>query len=181
MKLPWWAKALMLAALLALATWAVRTYNESLREEGRAEVRAQVAERASEEAATNAKETQRRLTRQKENDDVASANLSRLAADGARLRDAGVGLRQRVNELEQLARGGACGDTAPESQRQAAQAATGMLAELQRRADERAGILADYADRARIAGQQCEADYQSLTDNRMSPPAGAGPASPGSP
>jgi hypothetical protein len=31
------------------------------------------------------------------------------------------------------------------------------------RAGERAGELAEYADRARIAGQQCERDYDALT------------------
>ena len=39
--LPWWAKALILAALLAAAGWAVHTYNDHLREQGREEVRAE--------------------------------------------------------------------------------------------------------------------------------------------
>ncbi|MDI3304904.1 MAG: DUF2514 family protein [Burkholderia multivorans] len=34
------------------------------------------------------------------------------------------------------------------------------------RVDERAGELAEYADRARIAGQQCERDYDTLTTTR---------------
>lgn len=38
----------------------------------------------------------------------------------------------------------------------------GVLAFVLGRADERAGVLADYADRARIAGLACEASYDSL-------------------
>ncbi|AFQ48280.1 DUF2514 family protein [Burkholderia cepacia] len=39
----------------------------------------------------------------------------------------------------------------------------GMLADVLGSIDDRAGALAEYADRARIAGQQCERDYHSLS------------------
>ena len=38
-----------------------------------------------------------------------------------------------------------------------------VLTELLDRAQARHGELAEYADAARIAGQQCERDYDSLT------------------
>lgn len=51
--LPWWAKALILAALAAAAFWIVRTYNETLREEGRQEVRAEYQAQANAQAERN--------------------------------------------------------------------------------------------------------------------------------
>lgn len=164
MKLPLWVKALVLGGMVLLAWAAIARHNERMREQGRAEIRAQVAKQAAAQAEQNARETQRRLARQKENDDAAAADQAALAADRVRLRDAARGLRQRVADLEHLAAGVACRDPAPESQRETAAAAAGMLAQLQRRADERAGILADYADRARIAGLQCQADYDALNE-----------------
>jgi hypothetical protein len=44
------------------------------------------------------------------------------------------------------------------------------VADVLGRADERAGELAEYADRARIAGQQCERDYDALTIGAASHP-----------
>lgn len=41
-----------------------------------------------------------------------------------------------------------------------------LIADVLGRADQRAGELAEYADRARIAGQQCERDYDALTTAR---------------
>lgn len=163
MKLPLWVRALVLAGGALLLWTAARHHNEAMREEGRLEIRAQVATQAAAEIELNAKETQRRLARQKENDDAAAALLAALVADRARLRASADGMRDHIADLEQLARSGASCDPSTEGQREAAGAAAGMLAELQRRADERAGILADYADRARIAGEQCEADYDALT------------------
>lgn len=49
----------------------------------------------------------------------------------------------------------AAGDGAPDS------AALDLLADLRRRADERAGELAEIADRARISGSACERAYDS--------------------
>lgn len=165
--IPWWAKALILAALAAalvtVATLAVRRYNESLREDGRQEVRAEVARRAAAESEQNARETLRRLTRQKEAEDAYLQDRARLAADAARARTAADSLRQHVADLEALAGGVACRDPAAAGQRETASAAARMLAELQRRADERAGILAQAADEARAAGLNCERRYDALT------------------
>lgn len=167
--LPWWAKALILAALAAAAFWIVRTYNETLREEGRAEVQQawdkESAERATaalEEARENARETLRRLEKQKEVEDAYLQDRARLAADAARARTAADSLRQHVADLEALAGGVACRDPAAAGQRETASAAARMLVELQRRADERAGVLARFADEARAAGLNCERRYDAL-------------------
>jgi hypothetical protein len=50
---------------------------------------------------------------------------------------------------------------------QSAGADTGMVcAGLFRRIDERAGKLAEYADRARVRGQSCERQYNSITGHQ---------------
>jgi hypothetical protein len=57
--LPWWAKALILAAIAAAAVFAVHRYNEGLRAEGRAEVRAEVAAAAARQHQANADTAQK--------------------------------------------------------------------------------------------------------------------------
>ncbi len=54
-------------------------------------------------------------------------------------------------------------DTAAVARGQAATRAAMVLSDLLSRADERAGELAFALDRARIAGQQCEREYDALT------------------
>lgn len=44
-----------------------------------------------------------------------------------------------------------------------------LLADVLGRADQRAGDLAQYADAARIAGQQCERDYDALRARPIAP------------
>ena len=61
-------------------------------------------------------------------------------------------------------------DPAAGQQCEAAGGAAGVLAHVLKQLDERAGILAEYADRARLAGQQCERDYQALTLKATTPP-----------
>jgi hypothetical protein len=155
--------AAIAAATVAAVTWAVGTYNESLREEGRAEIRAAVAAERAQLAELSARETARRLERQQENANAFLQDRDRAAADAARARDAAGQLRDHVDTLERIARGAGASDSAALASRQAADTAARMLADLQRRADERAGLLAEYADRARLAGQLCERDYDALT------------------
>ena len=76
----------------------------------------------------------------------AREEAERLAADAAgavRSRDR---LQQQLNEYVNAATGGSP-TTCP---------AAGVLAELFRRADEAAGRMAEYADRAAVAGRACE-------------------------
>lgn len=83
-------------------------------------------------------------------------------ADAADARRASGRLQQRIDALVATARRSAANPgTEP------AVAPTGdpigVLADVLGRADQRAGILAEYADKARIAGQSCERDYDALT------------------
>ncbi|WP_081062552.1 DUF2514 family protein [Burkholderia cepacia] len=81
---------------------------------------------------------------------------ARAAADAA---DAAANsLRKQVAELVARTR-----DPATPAGSATAGDALDLLANVLSRADQRAGDLAEYADRARIAGQQCERDYDALT------------------
>lgn len=106
-------------------------------------------------------EEQRRTAAQTE-----IANAAKKDADSARTdaRDAGAAadrLRQRVADLLAAAR--SAKDPAATGGGQAASDPLGMLADVLERADQRAGILAEYADAARIAGAACERAYDALT------------------
>lgn len=102
--------------------------------------------------------------------DVAEQKIAQARADAV-LADAARGrLQQHVAALAAAARratanSAAAGPSAP------AEDAAGMLAELQRRADERAGILARIADARGAAGELCERSYDALTPSRVMPPA----------
>lgn len=89
---------------------------------------------------------------------IAAAN-----ADAASARRASDGLRQRIDSLVAAARRAAA-NPGPASAVEAAGDPVGVLADVLSRADERAGVLAAYADAARIAGQSCERDYDALTE-----------------
>ncbi|MCO1358811.1 DUF2514 domain-containing protein [Burkholderia multivorans] len=103
-------------------------------------------------------EYQRRTTAQQENASHAAKERDQARADAAAAVTAADGLRKQVAGLVERARHPAA---TPGSA--AAGDALDLLADVLGRADQRAGELAEYADRARIAGQQCERDYDALT------------------
>ena len=70
-------------------------------------------------------------------------------------------LQERVSALVSEARR-ASQNPSIKSSVEATEDPIGVLAELRSRADERAGILAEYGDKARIAGESCERDYNAL-------------------
>lgn len=82
----------------------------------------------------------------------ASLPAARAASDG--VRDAATGAAGR-------ARARAC--PAAASARQPGDDPIGLLVDVLGRADKRAGELAEYADRLRIAGIACERSYDALT------------------
>jgi Protein of unknown function (DUF2514). len=107
-------------------------------------------------------EEQRRAQAQEEA--RAHAQEERTIADaGAASADA-AGQRLR-NDAARFAATVSCSgpDTATIARGQAATRAAMVLSDLLTRADERAGELATALDRARIAGQQCEREYDALT------------------
>ncbi|UQP02297.1 DUF2514 domain-containing protein [Burkholderia multivorans] len=103
-------------------------------------------------------EEQRRTAAQSEIAKDANQQRTAALADAFAARAAAGSLQQRVDQLVAAARHPA---TAAGSA--AAGDALDLLADVLGRADETSGELAEYADRARIAGQQCERDYDALT------------------
>lgn len=89
---------------------------------------------------------------------IAAAN-----ADATSARRASDGLRQRINALVADARRAAANPGAAPAVETTGDP-IGVLADVLGRADQRAGVLAEYADKARIAGQSCERDYDALTN-----------------
>ncbi|NWL07807.1 DUF2514 domain-containing protein [Pseudomonas hunanensis] len=103
---------------------------------------------AQEEARTDAQEERT----------IADAGAAGADAAGQRLR----------SDATQFAAAVSCPgtDTAAIARGQAATRAAMVLSDLLARADERAGELATTLDRARIAGQQCEREYDALVAKR---------------
>lgn len=114
------------------------------------------------ETQQNARETQRRLDRQKENDDAQAAQLARAARDLADARTAGQRLHQQSEALRAAIRG-AASDRAAGPGSAPAGDALDLFADLFGRADNRAGELAEALDRSHAAGLRCAADYNALT------------------
>ncbi|HIC7208530.1 DUF2514 family protein [Burkholderia stabilis] len=124
-----------------------------------------IADMKSEAATAQAKaveatrtEEQRRTAAQSEIANDANQQRTAALADAFAARAAAGSLQQRVDQLIAAARNPTASAGSP-----AAGDALDLLADVLGRADQRAGDLAEYADRARIAGQQCERDYDALT------------------
>lgn len=124
--------------------------------------RARATEAALKQSETNAAITLARINEQKRVADEAERQLAQARADAA-IADAAAGrLSRRVAALVAAAREAAshppaAGASAP------AEDPIGMLAELQRRADEAAGVFARIADERGAAGSACERAYDALT------------------
>lgn len=154
------AAVLVVLALAGGSVWVCRGERDAARAE-LAQARLDAA-RAQVKAVDDARiEEQRRTAAQTEIANAATKDLEGARADAAAANDASGRLRQRVAEL--LAAGRATGNPAAAGSGSAAGEPLGVLADVLGRADQRAGILAGYADAARIAGQACERAYDSLT------------------
>ncbi|MDI9684323.1 DUF2514 family protein [Burkholderia cenocepacia] len=103
-------------------------------------------------------EEQRRTAAQTEIANDANQQRTAALADAFAARAAAGSLQQRVDQLV-AARHPAVAAGSP-----ATGDALDLLADVLGRIDQRAGDLAEYADRARIAGQQCERDYDALSN-----------------
>ena len=94
----------------------------------------------------------------------AEQQQQRLRADRDRADAAAHSLRQQLAAIRTASPGHAAdADPAAAGQQQAADTTTRVLAELLERADERAGILASFADQAHAAGSACQRDYDAVT------------------
>lgn len=164
-----WVRLAIYAAIAAAVVAAYAAFVHKQRDIGRAEVQlkwdaAVSQQRAADlaQSSLNAQETQRRLAAQQETQRAqdkllaqARADAGRNAADADRLRTQSTAAAQQWSAT--------LGHSPTVGQCQAAGDAIGVFADVLGRADRRAGILADIADTARIAGLKCEADYDSLT------------------
>ncbi len=159
------AGAVLLAALGAQTVRLANAKTDLAREvAGREEERRHAADAARDaEAAARTEET-RRAAAQLEIQNAHDRELARLRSDAA-IADAAAGrLRDRVASLVAAARAAAA-NPAPAGGGQAGPDAVDLLADLQRRADERAGELARIADERGAGWQTCVSRYDSLTED----------------
>ncbi|WP_343726706.1 DUF2514 family protein [Burkholderia seminalis] len=145
--------AVIVAAIVGLAGGYFKGHADGVRTTAAAAQRAQLDAVAAARA-----EEQRRAAAQSEIAKDANQQRTAALADAFSARAAAGSLQQRVDQLVAAARHPAVAAGSP-----AAGDALDLLADVLGRADQRAGELAEYADRARIAGQQCERDYDALT------------------
>lgn len=167
---PWWAKAILIGALLGALAVAVSAYNRHQQGIGEARVQArwdaQTVERqqaAIQAQVSNASETQRRLIAQAKVIDEQAQSLAQALADNADLRSVGQRLRA-AQAATIISRGrGPASDPTTASISTPADPASDLLADVQRRIDEATDGVAGFADSAHIAGLGCERSYQALT------------------
>ena len=121
----------------------------------RAALEAEQAERAKEQA---------RQAEQRRQDEIDARTLADARAAAARSDAVARRMRERAAALEAAAAHcPAGGDPAAAAERETAEAARDLLAQLRGRLDEAATDLARYADASAAAGRSCEARYGSLT------------------
>jgi len=155
---------LALASTAAVQTW--RLHGAQL-EAAEAKTQQATQQAESERLARVASETNRQLERHyreqvSEIENRAQADLaqSRVAVD--RARDAGQRLQRELAGYLERQRGSASAATAAGQCQADTAPAVDLLAELFRRADERAGELAAIADEARVRGLTCVETYEAL-------------------
>jgi hypothetical protein len=154
-RVPLWAWPL--AGALAWGTWQHLQAADIRAEFESAKARAAVENfKASERASA---ETARREAAQRKDLEHANELATAALADADRLRATDGRLRERIAAVVAAA---GRGDTAAGGVVTSAGDPIGMLADVFGRCRERIRALARHADRARIAGQACEADYDAL-------------------
>lgn len=171
----WLAAFAGLAAVVAALWFGFHHWEESLRQEGRDEIqktcdhdKAVMQGVADEKVRANNVETTRRLAEQQGIIDAANQKAQQLVADRAAAASSHDSLQQRAAIV--AARGcRAAADPGPGSASAPTSDPAGMLADVLGQLDARAGILADYADRARAAGEACQQSYDSLTAGTQQP------------
>lgn len=123
-----------------------------------ADIRAAQAQAVTAAVTAAREEEQRRINTLEVIADDTRSKLDAAQADAATARTAAAGLRQQLADYRQRAR---CNPT-PTGGGTPAEDPLFLLSDLLSRADERAGELAEFADRAHLAGRACEAAYDSL-------------------
>lgn len=139
------AAALSLATGLAVGGWAGWDWRDGRAERERVSA---VEEALRDEVALRG--------RMEESHDRALEELARLRIDRSDADAAGRDLRVRLAAAVAAARAASAGGG------EAAGDPIGVLADVFQRADDRAAVLASYADSARAAGLACERSYEAL-------------------
>ena len=123
-----------------------------------ADIRAEQAQAVTDAVTKARAEEQRRINTMEVIADDTRNKLDAAHADAATARTAAASLRQQLADYRQRARcnPATAGGSTP------AEDPLFLLSDLLSRADERAGELAEFADRAHLAGRACEAAYDSL-------------------
>ena len=152
-----WAALCLIVALSVSLVYQSLALAQAKTEHALYVVRVEQAARAALDAARTQEQRRQRQINEVQND--AQDRIKAALDDAALAASTADSLQQQVDRLlvgrracdTRVAKGGAAiGDL------------TRVLAELRRRADERAGELARTADASRIAGQACERAYDSL-------------------
>lgn len=146
----WWAIAIA-ALLLALGAEHLRANNHKT---AFAQFRLAVAQENARAEKRFRAEEQRRIAAVEEEAAHARAEQTILEGDVVRLADVADGLRNDLAEFRRRAARVAC--PANGSPGKPDTRALDLLADLYGRADQEAGVLAEYADRLRIVGGACE-------------------------
>ena len=180
--LPWWAYLAAGAVAGALLAGGIQQTRVSTAKADLAQVRADhaklVADAALAKASAHARalEIERELTARtqelqatidKQDQDARHAQAQRQI-DRAAAAAAADRLREQLATITRSASAGARVATsdaaAAAGEREAASATVGVLAELYQRCDSRAGVIAEFADRAHAAGLACERAYGSARE-----------------
>lgn len=172
-------RALTLAGLLIVGAWVllawdaqrIQAVQTAAYAAGQADVREQWDQERIEQQALALlaeqqarDEEQRRITEQRAQDEIDAKKLADARAAAARSDAVARRMLDRAAELEAAARSCPTGDDpAAATEREAADTAARMLAELRAELERRARIVARFGDEARAAGQSCERRYDSLT------------------
>lgn len=167
---PWWAQALLIAALVGGIALAIQGYGQRRYKAGQGEVqgrwnaeKVQTQAEALKAQAANAAETARRNRAQQDAIHERDKKLAAALADADALRSTGVRLRADLAAFVASHRGGPGRDPALASGGEAASDALDLLADVFSRADDTAGELAQALDQSYLAGLTCERSYTSLT------------------
>lgn len=145
--------AAFIAGLVLAGTVQGWRYGEQI-----ADIRAEQAQAVTEAVTQARAEEQRRINTLEVIANDTRNKLDAAHADAATARTAAAGLRQQLADYRTR---NAC-SPATTGGGTSAEDPLFLLSDLLSRADERAGELAEFADRAHLAGRACEAAYDSL-------------------